>query len=157
MVIRTPGAEANASGKFLESIVELQAKEHGYTILRWNDRPAPGPCGYVDRLLLKNVPYVNIYGTTSRSEFIVISESSFAVIECRWQSVGGSVDEKWPYLILNAEKLILDKICNVVVILYGGGGARPESILWSKQRVSGRSDIRVLNQDEFRLWFRSYG
>jgi hypothetical protein len=40
-------------------------------------------------------------------------------IECKWQQSAGSVDEKLPYLYLNAIESMPE---DHVIIVYGGGG-----------------------------------
>jgi hypothetical protein len=82
-------------------------------------------------LLLKNVPFKNIYGHDGYTEFLLKSEKYNLEIriECKWQQSGGSVDEKFPYLYLNCIEAMPE---NHIVIIVDGGGAREGAVQWLK-------------------------
>ena len=97
---------ANMAGKWLENEVEKTIMNFGLKSLHYKQVGTrfgktilrDSPKGF----LLKNVPYTNMYGGESRGEFLLQLKNYGPIrIECRNQTVGGSVDEKFPYLIGN--------------------------------------------------------
>ncbi len=148
------GGEANNSGSFLEEVVEREAKARGFHIADYSyvgdhhDLLNPN-------VLIRNVPFRSAYGCASRSEFVIrcrIGQRDIR-IECKWQQKDGSVDEKFPYMLLNAEKYQPE---SEIVLLIDGGGARPEAVAWLKKaakRVSTKK-IHVFTVTEYRQWFQ---
>jgi hypothetical protein len=69
------------------------------------------PTQFGSELLLRNVPFVTIYGHPGKSEFVLLSEryGLRIRIECKWQQSSGSVDEKFPYLYLNCIEQMPEK------------------------------------------------
>jgi hypothetical protein len=91
-----------------------------------------------------------IYNTPVKVDFLVYGIPEFddgLIIECKWQSTSGSVDEKFPYLVLNIQK------CYPMpaIIVLSGGGYRPGAEKWLKSQVGGNLHA-VLNIDEFLAW-----
>jgi PD-(D/E)XK nuclease superfamily protein len=148
----TQGYEANHSGKFLEDIVQREFSARGF-LFRSHGDDAGNLDMFSRRIVLRNVPYRSLYGCTSRSEFVVTDGSRKVRVECRWQEVNGSVDEKYPYLLRNATERMPEQ---EVLILLGGDGARPEAIDWLKLEASRvlSKKIYVLNINEFPRWVR---
>src|SRR5689334_14978289 len=106
MIRRTQGAQANRTGKSAESMIDALLCRLGYT-----------PRTQVTIGL-------GIYGTPIQVDFMLDRAPGFPeglIIESKWQGVGGSVDEKYPYLVQNIH------FCYPcpVVILADGDGARP--------------------------------
>jgi hypothetical protein len=104
-------------------------------------------------VLVRNAPYTSIYGCESRSEFVAVDRLRHVRIECHWQETPGSVDEKFPYLLLNAVECMPE---NEVLILLGGNGARPEAVNWLAREAGKINSKRifVLNVNEFTGWVR---
>lgn len=69
-----------------------------------------------DRWLVKNVPYTTLFRTPGRREYYVHSTEWCGEIECKFQNVGGSVDEKMVYV---TETLKRTDLHNLFVV-YGG-------------------------------------
>ncbi len=114
------GCHANNSGKMLESIVENCFREKNFKIInykQWQNNKNK----FRDNLLIKRIPYKSIYGHNSKTEFLILSyEFNIKTrIECRWQQVSGSVDEKLPYLFLNCAQKMTEPH---IIILSDGGG-----------------------------------
>jgi hypothetical protein len=105
------------------------------------------------RIVVKNVPYRSLYGCQSRSEFLITDESRKVRVECRWQEVSGSVDEKFIGLLRNAIECMPE---SEVLIFHGGGGARIAAINWVKREASrcGSKKIHIVSTDEFPRWVR---
>lgn len=68
-------------------------------------------------------------------------------IEVKWQQSPGSVDEKFPYLVLNIQHCYP---CPVVVVA-DGGGQRPGALQWLREQVSGNL-LGVFSLAEFLAW-----
>lgn len=130
------GRRANRSGRVLENVVESVFEAHKYKIVSYSEW-AKQPTRYdEDRLLLKNVPYKTIYGHTGRSEFVVLLGGKPRIrIECKWQQSPGSVDEKFPYLYLNAVEAMPE---STVVIIVDGGGAKESAVAWLRRAAEDR-------------------
>ncbi len=137
-------------------MVESVFATHGYeTVLysEWSRRPEK----FGSRVLLKNVPYTTIYGHTGRSEFVVVGQGEPRIrIECKWQQSAGSVDEKFPYLYLNAVEAMPERM---VIIIVDGGGAKPSAIEWLRTAAENRlylddpfKVIRVVDSSGFVRW-----
>jgi len=125
------GRRANVSGKVLEGQVEVIFRT-------WFDITPVGNKEWTENktypALVRNVPFTTLYGTQGRSEFVFYlnPDKSFR-IECKWQAVSGSVDEKYPYLLESMKGV---KETNVLIIC-GGGGAKPQSITWLIENAKG--------------------
>ncbi len=87
-----------------------------------------------------------IYDTKRKCDFITYNPftQKETIIECKWQHGSGSVDEKYPFLVLNIEKSKIDTI-----IVLDGGGYREGAEKWLKSQVGGGYLIDVLNLGEF--------
>lgn len=149
----TQGGEANGSGQFLERVVENEARARSFHVTEWRvdldnyDLVHP-------RRLIRRVPYTSIYGCNSTSEFVLVDDLAGrrVRIECRWQQAAGSVDEKMPYLFLNADEAMPE---HEIVLLLAGDGARDEAIAWLKNKCRKCQTKTILVQSipEFRQWF----
>jgi len=148
------GKIANLNGRDLEHRVEELIKNYDVISLTYKEWIS-GRFGVdTEYILLKNVPYTTIYGSSGRSEFLLLKDGysldNGIRIECRSQQVNGSVDEKLPYLF---ESALAFRQHNVIIVLEGDGfkrGARE----WLKARCAAikYKNIRVLTFEEFRQW-----
>lgn len=154
----TGGATARRRGAVLEGLVGGTLRAHGFVEMsyrQWTKNPAK----YGGELLLRNAPYVNIYGRSGRTEFLVRSAKHDLTIriEAKWQQGPGSVDEKFPYTYLNAIEFDEDE----VIILVGGDGFREGAVNWLRTAAAARywvpatkpnKRIRVMDPTEFLTW-----
>lgn len=93
----------------------------------------------------------NIYGSEIKVDLFVSNSHQYPdglIIECKWQGSQGSVDEKYPYLILN----IKERYNYPTIIVYGGNGAKSGAIRWLKQQADGKRLIAVYGLEEFIKW-----
>lgn len=99
------GSKGNKTGNVLESTVVSVLQKHGFTVVPYKAYRYSSE-EYRKEVLLTNVPYQTIYDHKGKTEFLLISERLGLKIriECKWQQSSGSVDEKLPYLYLNALK-----------------------------------------------------
>jgi hypothetical protein len=153
------GRLAARNGRQLEQFVINTLEPRGFVVVWWREWMAD-PVRFGDEVLIRGVPYQTIFGIKSRSEFVLCSKRLDDMapirIECRWQQAKGSVDEKFPYLLLS--------MWNVpeptVILLVDGGGAKKEAISWLKkaaetrwgQPVGSEKVIYVWGMSEFQSW-----
>ena len=128
---RHKGSLASGQGKVLEEAVISTFTRKGFEVVMWSEWNR-NRAGHGSELLLKNVPFKNIYGHDGYTEFLLKSEKYNLEIriECKWQQSGGSVDEKFPYLYLNCIEAMPEKH---IVIIVDGGGAREGAVQWLKK------------------------
>lgn len=142
------GLKANNSGMKLEKAVEelfikvfngnvLMFKEYEKLLIKNkinNSKP----------LLIKNYPYVSIYGSKCYSEFVLIAKNKRVRIECKHQKSAGSVDEKFAYLYLNVVTSYPEK---EVILLVDGHGYRAGARQWLADSIGSN----FLNKDNKKI------
>ena len=147
------------SGNVLEKTVIGAFQGKKIQILPFSDWKKK-PVNYGDELLLTNVPYDTIYGHKGYTEFLLRSKrfQKEIRIECKWQQWGGSVDEKLPYLYLNAIEKMPEK---EIIIVIDGDGWKEGAIPWLRDTVikkkyvgnkTADKIVRVFNLKEFLMW-----
>lgn len=111
-----------------------------------------------DRYILKNSKYTSIYGNPNcRTEYVIVDKGRRVRVEVRFQSVAGSVDEKMPYMLLNAIMAYPEK---EVVLVVDGNGYRSTSRQWVQDRLdenwldykSKGKDIKLVSIGDFLSW-----
>jgi len=147
------------SGNTLESTIKGTLEAKGFVTLPYSTW-IKHPDRYGAELLLKNVPYTNIYGSSGSTEWLIKSArwNKEIRLEAKWQGGSGSVDEKFPYYYLNAIEQIPE---NELILVYGGGGFRPGAIPWLKEAVrvhkytppdTVQKTMHVFSVEEFIQW-----
>ena len=146
----TPGGRANKSGQVLESTVEATLQRHGYFNIR-QYVPKKQQREYILTATLLPKRYARqvyigtgIYETDIYVDFYVIGSDAIPsglIIECKWQQIGGSVDEKFPYLNLN----IKDCYPAPAVVVLDGGGMKPGAITWLKKQVDSNQNLLAVH------------
>lgn len=144
------GEQANATGGRLERVVRGLLDGEGYhkiqaksleEIVRYG-QPAYTPQFRIGK---------GIYGTDIKVDFVVYHPDKHPepfIIECKWQQVAGSVDEKFPYLV---ENIMLHPIDTV--LLLDGGGYKAGAESWIRNQVDQKRRLRkVLSLQEFQRW-----
>ena len=90
----------------------------------------------------------------TKCDFLIYHPDKFPkglILEAKYQKVGGSVDEKLPYLVESIKKYACD--CIVVI---EGEGFRVGAIPWLKSKIEEVPQLReVFNLDEFKAWLVS--
>jgi hypothetical protein len=166
---KSQGAKANESGKILEQQVTNALLIKGFTTIKHKDWIKLTSEQKKGRKLISDAPYTSIYASigekagiktrSSRSEFIISDDQTdtFCRVECKWQAVSGSVDEKLPYVYLNAIESWEEK---EIIVLIDGKGWKQNAVNWLKDAVDGRRwrepsdnrNISVFNLGEFIQW-----
>jgi len=120
----TQGAQANLNGKMFENQIE-------YII--------EGMCMLAATNYESQVPYTNLYGSDrARMDFCINGKINLN-IECKYQKVSGSVDEKIPFCIENLLKQDKDG-----VLVLGGHHfytARGENTRMGRKKARKRKGI----------------
>lgn len=91
-----------------------------------------------------------IFGGPVKAEIVAHNSKRFPqglIIKPYWQSVSGSADEKFPYMVLTARETY--ELPSVVV--YAGNGYREGAIDWLRNEVDTQL-VAVLHADEFAEW-----
>lgn len=151
--------KTNITGNQLETAIMTVLVNKGFELVAFKDWQN-NPQNYGDELLLKNVPFTTIYGHQGKTEFLLksVKYNKQIRIECKWQQVAGSVDEKLPYLYLNAVEKMPEK---EIILLIDGPGWKPGAIDWIRNAVQNNQysnvfnngkEITVFNLSEFFAW-----
>lgn len=149
----TQGAMANKSGHVFEKMAVPVFEANGYPVVAWKQfREHP-----LDRCAVKDVPFINVYGSQSKTEFVIVDGDRRIRVECKFQTSAGSVDEKFPYMYLNS---VLAYPEREVILIIDGDGYRPGARQWVIDRVNenwlgykelGKS-IMVMRLTQFTDW-----
>lgn len=138
------GAEANHSGQMLENVILREFKARKVPDFPFSEDRNNGNL-FADKRLIRNAPFTAVNGCESRSEFLYVCASLLldVRIECKWQQVSGSVDEKLSFTMDNAIEAMPEK--NIWIIV-DGGGARQNQVGWIIKRAQrcAHKNIRVL-------------
>jgi hypothetical protein len=144
----TPGGEANLSKRILESAIEQTFAERGVPSFQYSQQGTNGHL-FHNQVLLKNVPFMTFTGKPSRSEFLYVHHrtGTRVRIECKYQSVGGSIDEKLFGLFHIARDYMPEP---EIWIVLGGQGFRSHIVSWLRyeaRRVEHKR-IKVFDRDQ---------
>jgi len=144
------GAQANNTGNALERYVEHRLVAAGYVYVGprqfkaavYNEQPL-----YTRQLHAGT----SIYGTAIFADFAIYHPQKWPeclIIEAKWQQSRGSVDEKYPYLVLNIQNCH----CFPTILLLDGGGYKPGAEHWIRSQAGSQNLLHVLNMAEFQTW-----
>jgi hypothetical protein len=89
----------------------------------------------------------NIYGHPHRVDFFITNQPKFPkglVIQAKWQDSGGSVDEKFPFEVMN----VRERYPCPAIFIVEGGGQKEGSLSWLRKQVDGKL-IAVMDIKEF--------
>jgi hypothetical protein len=153
------GTKGNITGSQLEATVKTVLSGKGFEMVNYRNWEK-NPESFGKEVLLENAPFTSIYNHKGNTEFLLLSEKYGLRmrIECKWQQVAGSVDEKLPYLYLNVMEAMPERD---VLILIDGGGWKPGAIKWLKDAVAQKKyandsakdkKILVFSLAEFFTW-----
>jgi len=144
------GKQANNTGNALESFVEHILKEKEYTEFVNHKEQVFAMRKAIGGKQYSKQPYCgqSIYETKRNCDFLVLNKEKFPeslIIECKWQQVDGSVDEKYPFTVHN-----IMKIGSPTIILIDGGGYKKQALVWLKEQAGkDRALIGVYTMTEF--------
>lgn len=144
------GSIANETGNILENFVEQTLTRKGYEFIEKNKFTVSFNLGhkiYTKQMFLAET----IYGSRWNVDFTLFNPGNKIVsliIEYKWQQVGGSVDEKFPYLVHN----IKEQSPYPAIILLDGEGYKPQAKEWLKKQIDNKKLLGVFNMGEFTKW-----
>lgn len=144
------GTQANYTGTILEQFVQQRLDERGYTYVAANKFT---PARYLEQPIYTKRLHLglNIYETDLYCDLILYHPQKWPntlIIECKWQQVGGSVDEKFPFLVLN----ITMRYPAPTIVLLDGGGYRGGSETWLRKQAGNGNFTHVFSMAEFSKW-----
>ena len=136
------------TGKSFENNIEAQLVNQGYKKVKAKDfnelSHESSDKIYASQFLLGE----NIYNGRQIVDFIISRQNvEPLVIQAKWQQSKGSVDEKFPFLIINLKEK--NPFQSLVVI--DGGGYRSDAITWMKEQIDDKL-IGVFSYSEFMIW-----
>jgi len=146
---RSQGTNANYTGKQLEEFIKNQLDSLGY---RSVDKRQFSPALYLEQPIYAQqfYPGQSIYGTSLFCDFIVYHPEKWPMglwIEAKWQQSGGSVDEKYPYLVANLKKYPDYRS----IIVLDGGGYKPGAEAWLRDQTDDVL-LHIFNMSQFQIW-----
>ena len=154
------GAIANRNGKQFEEMCITLFENHGFEILTIAKyRKLENRGELPDKYVLKNAPFQSIYNHTGKTEFLMVDKTNTQAIrmiriENKYQESAGSVDEKFPYMLLNAIQAYPE---NEVILVVDGNGYKPGARQWLQDRINENwldydKDIKLMNIMQFVNW-----
>lgn len=129
------GRKANSNGKDFENLIECKLKEKGYIL--WESKKPEPEKWYKTQVVIGTKPA----GGKLRVDFQL---SSGTVIEAKWQSSSGSVEEKLPYAVYS-----LDGVSKNAIVILDGGGVTQGMQRHLKEIADSLGTITVCNFNEF--------
>lgn len=143
------GATANFTGHNLEQFIENLLIRHSYKKVPKNKFIA---ATYLEQPIYTSQFCIgkSIYETDFFCDFILYHPQKHPlclVIESKWQQSSGSVDEKFPYLVVNIKEQSPYK----TIILLDGGGYKPQAEKWLRAQIDDKL-LHVFNMSEFQKW-----
>ncbi len=147
------GTRANKYGAVMERFILSRLIDQGYTFVR-RERFTParilGQPIYTQHFRIGD----SIYGNPQYCDFIVYHPERWPdnlIIESKWQQSGGSVDEKYPYLVLNIQM----QYKSPTILVLDGGGYKPGGARWLRSQVGHGNFRHVFNMPQFAAWANS--
>lgn len=145
---------ANYTGTQLEKFIHDRLIEKGYAFI---PRDRFEAAAYIEQPIFTRQLFVgkSIYETDMYCDFMVyhpVKHPQCLIIESKWQQSGGSVDEKFPYFVLN----IQHKYPKRTVVVLAGGGYKKQAETWLRKQV-GNNLLHVFNMEEFQRWANKGG
>ncbi len=145
------GSQANRNGRHLENVIIPILKYAGYReiesetkIFFDNDK------WYIKQYVVGKT----LYGTNHKIDYYLYNKIKYPnklLIEAKWQADGGSVDEKYPYLVLTLKQYPAQSI-----VVIDGGGYKPLALTWLKNQIDTKL-IGVFSISEFMDWVNKGG
>ncbi len=145
---------ANYTGRILEKYIEDRLIEKGY---QYVPREKYKVSAYLEQPIYSKQFHIGkgIYETAMYCDFILYHPTKHPkslIIESKWQQSGGSVDEKFPYFVLNIQQR---HPCKTVVLL-DGGGYKKQAENWMRGQI-GNNLLNVFSMSEFQKWANKGG
>ncbi len=155
------GAQANKNGRVFENMMIPIFKDAGFEVFTESELSKPKIKEHVanlKRYIIKNAEYITIYGEGGRTEFVIVDATRRIRVEAKYQSAQGSVDEKYPYMLLNG---IYQYPESEIIFVVDGGGYKPGARKWLEDHIKDNwldykakgKDLKLMSIAEFANWF----
>jgi len=109
--------------------------------------------GYANKCFITNEHvYNDIYGTPKKTHiyaYCPVKYKTGLLIEVRWQAISGTVDQKYPFIILS-----LERAPTKTILILDGKGMREEAVEWAKGRETDKHMV-FSSLGEFSRWART--
>jgi hypothetical protein len=151
--------EAQVAGQLTQygfSEIDIKSKEHKdlKSLISEGYDPSEALSLFGDRVFAQQIRgYKTIYDKPHQHDIIAYCSEKFPsglVVEVKWQTVGGSVDEKLPFVVLSLAEMPV----TCAILLIDGGGMRECAIDWAKASNTA-SLITMSSVGEFSRWLRT--
>lgn len=153
---------ANYNGHVFESMMIPIFEHSGYIVFYYSQiNKNKNIMNGIDKYVIRNVPFTTIYNSRGKTEFVIVNlkKNRRIRVESKYQRTLGSVDEKYPYMLLNG---IYQYPENEIVFVVDGDGYKPGAIKWLKDQINNNwlqfrergKDIKLMNIQEFMDFFR---
>ncbi len=148
------GTRANYTGNQLEAVIQNALDRKGYKLV---ERRSFNAARYLDQpVYAKQFPIAkSVYETDLYCDFIIfhpLKHPNCLIIESKWQQSSGSVDEKFPFLVLN----VREQYPYATVIVLDGEGYKKGAEKWLRRQVDAKL-THVFNMMEFQKWSNGEG
>jgi len=148
--LSSQGGRAVRTGNALERVVLHALDDNKYTYIPQRRFIAacclPQPL-YTRQLIIGK----SIYGTKLISDFMLYHPEKWPdklIIECKWQQSAGSVDEKYPYNVLNIREMYP---CPAIILL-DGEGYKSGAAEWLRGQIDDNKLLAVYSMMQFQTW-----
>ncbi len=150
----TGGSRANYTGTILQRFIEARLIERGYNHVESSQFQ---PSTYLQQPTYAREWYLGkgVYDNDTRCDFILYHPQKHPdclVVEAKWQQTGGSIDEKYVYLVTNIQRRFTYK----TVVVLDGGGYRPCAEKWLRDQVCDNL-VAVYDMRQFQTWANNGG
>lgn len=155
------GAQANKNGRVFENMMIPIFRDAGFEVFNESELAKPNvqkQISQLKRYIIKNASYMTIYNSGGKTEFVIVDDPRRIRVEAKYQAAPGSVDEKYPYMLLNG---IYQYPESEIIFVVDGGGYKPGARDWLKKQIdenwldfkSKGKDIKLMTIAEFANWF----
>ena len=153
----TQGAQANLNGKVFESMMLSIFQENDFKVFQQSELKKVNTDDW-SRYVIRNAQYTTIYEEVGRTEFVIVEADRRIRVEAKYQAAQGSVDEKYPYMLLNGIYAYPEK---EIIFVVDGGGYKPGARKWLEKNIKDNwldfkktgKDIKLMTIVEFINWF----
>ena len=160
IVNKNGGAIANRNGTAIEeSLIPFFQRLNFRIFFEKDIKKNPLLLNNLDKYILRDVKYKSIYGSNRcKTEYLIVDKERRVRVEMKFQVSAGSVDEKYPYMLLNAIEAYPEK---EIIFVVDGGGYKIGALNWLREHIDNNwlnykekgKDIKLMNIGEFNTYF----
>ena len=143
----------HAGNALLEHVISV-LDEYGYT--RLYRKPGSNPHKFLSteyKSYIINYRFgFDLYKTKRLNHVILYNQLLFPhllVIDCRWQAISGSVDQKYPFIVHS-----LEDVHDYTALILDGEGMRKEAVEWTKGQET-KNHLVFSSLGAFSRWTRN--